>query len=208
LTIISALSNIVKTKEKSVVIDVGGGNGILAHLVSIILDIDVIVIDRRLPEINVDNIANKTKYTRIMNDISNINFDDFPYDNIYIICKHLCGTNLDIVMKELVKVKKIRGFVFAPCCYQKGAYSNFIGKDVLSFDEFRLLGCITEWKNHNTIKSYLPKEAYEIGKFAETIINSIRIYQFDRDKKFTVTMTEYIDAIVTPKNIMLIGHIA
>jgi hypothetical protein len=109
-------------------------------------------------------------------------------------------------MKDLTKITKIKGFIFAPCCYCKGSYDNFIGKDILSLDEFRLLGCITEWKNNNTNNtSYLPRESYNMGVLATTIIDSIRISQFNKNNKFSVEIIEYVDAKITPKNILLIG---
>ncbi len=200
ISILQALDRIIPMDKRtnSLIIDVGGGNGILAYLATQLLEVDATVVDIHVSEINIDHLCDPSKFTRIVGNIANVNFNTSK--DIYFICKHLCGTNLDIVVKKINSTANVKGFVLAPCCYGKGCSTNFCNQTIIDNEEFKILAKLTDWK-----VSSQREKLFSIGQKSEHIINLIRIYELTKAQKFNIEMMEYIDISVTPKNILLIG---
>lgn len=205
--IIHNLSKLIPIEERksSLVIDVGGGNGDLAFLIYNLLDVQVMVIDKTCPKFKVDILADSRKFSRMVDNFRDVDLKEIKNktkcNDIYLVCKHLCGTNLDMVLDKIIKSKIINGFVFAPCCYHKGTYGDFIGKDLLSLVDFETTRSVTDWKTIQLVKT----SAYNIGCIAENIINSIRLHLLTSNGYKTVAI-EHVDMSITPKNVLLIGY--
>jgi hypothetical protein len=193
----------INNRKNSVVIDVGGGNGDLAYLIYNILNIQVVVVD---PFINTklieyDYECDENKFSRIVDDIRNVDLNQFGNKDIYIVCKHLCGTNLDIALDKIINNPSIKGFCVCPCCYHRGLYNDFIGKSILCQDNFKLITSVVDWKDIQQRNT----PAYDLGCTSENIINSIRMNIIKR--RMNVKYTEYVDSKITPKNTLLFGSV-
>jgi hypothetical protein len=206
LGIIYHLAKLIPTKrlKSTLVIDVGGGNGDMAFFIYNLLGVQVMVIDKACPKFKVDVVADSKKFSRIVGNFRDIDLKEIESKSgcdIYLVCKHLCGTNLDMVFNKISESKVVKGFVVAPCCYHKGSYEDFIGRDILSLVNFESMTSVTDWKD----KKFKQTIAYGIGCTAETIINSIRLHFLENF--YTTKIIEHVDISITPKNVLLIGDI-
>ncbi|AYV84517.1 MAG: putative methyltransferase TRM13-like [Hyperionvirus sp.] len=216
IAIIHQLASMIPEIERkmSLVIDIGGGNGDLAYLISQILQVDVMVIDNHVPVTKIDDSpsADLSHFSRLVADVRDVSFtndEKFSGKKLYLACKHLCGTSLDLVISHIssIKTDNIRGFVFAPCCYHKNKPLDFLKQDLLSESDFEAIRYFCDWKTAETFLAHTPdkKEQYSLGSIAQNIINSVRISLLNHT--FSTNMIEFVPCTVTPKNILLIGSL-
>lgn len=236
VNIIYYISTILPThhtnRDDTLIIDIGGGNGYLGFFASQILNTSVLVVDYKTPLCNIDSFAltkdpERIKYQRLVKNFKDIDLNHLTIDNysmkkkFIFVCKHLCGTSLDIVLKKIATspTNCCQGFVLAPCCYHRGEYSDFVGTDKILKEDFQTIRSSADWK----IDKFKKTKAYQIGTTTENIINTLRIQYlkkiFDDDynnrlsqeqihkrEEFIIEMINYCDSDITPKNQILFGR--
>jgi tRNA:m4X modification enzyme len=145
-------------------------------------------------------------------------------DHLVAVCKHLCGSATDYTIRCLQNANiKLNGFVFAPCCHHRCTYNQYVGKDqlnqlklVTSEQQFNLLKHISTWAvcgfrpklsidNQQQQLSYEDERKTIVGQKAKALIEFGRIqYLIDR-MGFRVHLCRYIDASVSPENLLIVG---
>ena len=133
-------------RRGSVVIDVGGGNGDLSYLINNLLDIKAII-DPRISDRNIDGISDWKIFSRISCNIEDIDLENIKYD-LYVICKHLCGTNIDSTIKKILLSKNVKGFILLPCCYQRGNIEGFVESGIFDTEFFSYIRKFPAWKDN------------------------------------------------------------
>ena len=200
VSLIGHINNYVK--ENSIIIDMGGGNGDLSFMLSKIYPNNkIILIDKILPHVYV----NDASYIRITCDFNNtlsLDAELTKYINvtneIIIVCKHLCGSGLDLAMDYFHKSKfKPTYFLLAMCCLNKIDLSLNHFNDLTKQD---LDKC--GWF---TIKNKLNPKYLEGKKIVNSIFKKrINIY---KKNGYDINVYQYVDDSITPYCYLFIGSI-
>lgn len=183
-------------------IDVGGGNGILLHLITSFLGCKGILIDPSYPPDCVDNKI-VTNYIRIFNTIDKVNENEIlsnhTENDIYIIGKHLCGTATDDTLKWINKNNiKPKGIIIATCCFSRGNINDIFGKEhiLLTNEQIKTIKHYTGWQGD--CRKYINDLSYTLT----IILNYIRINKMKK-LGWKCSLVEYVSNDISPKNLML-----
>lgn len=210
--IISQLLKMIEEKKidrkKLLIIDAGGGNGNLSYLITKLMNLHTIVLDKVLPEYKIENhidLDTIPKYKRITMDVKDFkmsNISEFKDFGIIVVCKHLCGMNLDMMINNILKWNiKLEGIIAATCCHNKGAKENYCNHSFLPFEisEMKTFCDRVGWNaDVNANKTFKL-----VGKVVRNVIDTGRIKYLETNG-YKVDYIEYVEDKVTPMNSMMI----
>jgi hypothetical protein len=199
--------------DKIVILDIGGGNGIIAYFLSELFGFTIIVIDQYTPKHAID-FKKTVKFFRLEKNIEDTkikdinSIDHFDKDitdcDVFIIGKHLCGAGTDHAIKWSIEKKlPVYGFVIATCCFHKSLYEEYVYKeylDSINIDskDFDIISRTTQWNHYNDPRCYRKK----YSKLMVEILNSGRL-EYIKKNGFKSCLIQFIDSKITIKNIMI-----
>lgn len=187
-----------------IVLDIGGGNGDLAYIISKVFAIQTTIIDPYLPQVRIDMdpdaSSDRCNLSRIVSPIKEFVPDgDKKY---FVICKHLCGSGFnDAVDWMQLNKTLVAGLMMLPCCYHKYTYGELVYTFIDKIDSDKL-AFASQWK-HEANKG---KEPFDLAVRIERLLN------FDRIKKLNGFLTDFdlqvqmgylMDDTITPKNLLI-----
>lgn len=198
-SIINHLIDVVKITngKKPYIIDVGGGNGILLHLATTVLECSGVVIDPLFPPGSVEEKID-VNWLRITKPVSQVELDelDIKDNDVYIIGKHLCGTATDDTLEWIKNIGIApKGIIIATCCFNKGD-SIWTGRKLVDFtdEQFKTIRNFAQWKDDK--RKYIN----DLSTSLAILLNWMRI---EKMNGWSGSIVEYVSPDVSPKNLML-----
>eukprot|EP00760_Papus_ankaliazontas_P038081 PhM_4_TR8852/c0_g1_i1/m.4769 len=209
------------------VVDVGGGNGDLAHLIKCRWPfLDVCVVDRATPPHAETYSASTGGYAggrfvrRFERDILMFSFEElnnnYKNNNInshetLFIAKHLCGTAIDNLLftNPMCTAGGLgAGYVIAPCCHHKGSGEHFLAtetsgvlREILLLnndDDILLMRSLTSWGDLKN--GTVMSWRWIVGKLCQALIDMSRLALLKQKQKHhaVVELTSFVPREVTP----------
>ena len=194
------------------VVDVGGGNGILAYLSSRFFVCDGIVVDAFVPQHRVEaNVCAAYPYfRRVVKSIENTVWQhDIRYSpsDTVVVAKHLCGNGIDFLLRSM-EAQSVwpEVLALATCCHMKGGFADYVNpsylRKTLHIENERKWSCVankTSWLQHER-----PIWMQQTGKLLETLIDMGRVMWL-RERGYACYLVKYVSEEVTPRNNMVLA---
>ena len=191
------------------VVDIGGGNGLLAYTLSRKMFCDAVVVDRYLPKLRVDDreCASYPYFRRVQADVGGFNWladvRTSP-DKTLVVCKHLCGSGIDLALRNMWSQGVApRGMLLSTCCHFKCSLPAYINQPYL-----RSIGLTDEnsWNAVARKTSWLQKERdlwmQVVGEALESILDHGRVLWL-RQNGYRCSLVQWIHPTVAWRNKLL-----
>lgn len=195
------------------VVDVGGGNGILAFLLSQRLACDAVVVDPCVPPLRVDTAeaAGDPHFRRVVAGVGAggvLSGLRQPAAGLLLVTKHLCGAALDDLLRALERdAVWPRAMVLSSCCHHKSpgahAYVNApYLRSALS------VAAQEDWDAVTRKTSWLAGRSQPwmvtVAEALECALDHGRVLWL-RERGYRCAAVEFVSPLVTPRNTALVA---
>lgn len=216
-----------------VIVEMGAGQAVLGHTVSIASGLPLVAIERRgnVSVFDVDSLQGKHGEVPVSSIVQGDIADDSTWPqsgNVTLLAKHLCGHSSDIAVDRALRLgPRLSLLCLAPCCHQTMSWMRLAPESQEWFEQARCCADLHEFSMlvnvvqyyYNSLSDqskYVPcskwklrrfvssDEAVELGRRACRTIDEARLARL-RGAGLEVLLVEYCDSAVTPDNVLILA---